>query len=298
MPEIVEVKKYVDYLKNIILDKKIIEINVLKGKYKKNLIKLGDCFEMINNNLPIVIVDIFSKGKFLCFILNVSGKKMYMFNTLGLKGGWIVKNNNLNNYIKIDENENNLYEINVEKDLPNIEFMIKDDNIDFSLYFYDSLSFGSIKFIDNENELIKKLKTIGPDVMDNNTTFEVFKKCLLKDKPNNCIIETLVNQKILSGIGNYLRSEIIWLSKINPFTKIKDLSDDDIEKIYNSTKMITWYKYDKKKGLELGYLHKEDIIFKYPNLIFFVYKRKHDIFNNLVIKEDFDKRYIYYVKHD
>ena len=136
MPEIVEVKKYVDYLKNIILDKKIIEINVLKGKYKKNLIKLGDCFEMINNNLPIVIVDIFSKGKFLCFILNVSGKKMYMFNTLGLKGGWIVKNNNLNNYIKIDENENNLYEINVEKDLPNIEFMIKDDNIDFSLYFY------------------------------------------------------------------------------------------------------------------------------------------------------------------
>ena len=33
MPEIVEVKKYVDYLKNIVLNKKIIEINVLKGKY-------------------------------------------------------------------------------------------------------------------------------------------------------------------------------------------------------------------------------------------------------------------------
>ena len=54
--------------------------------------------------------------------------------------------------------------------------------------------------------------------------------------------------------------------------------------------MITWYKYDINKGLELGYLNKEDIVFKYPDLNFFVYKRKYDVFNNLIIKEEFDNR--------
>ena len=36
MPEIVEVKKYVEFIKKYIINKKLIDINIINGRYKKH----------------------------------------------------------------------------------------------------------------------------------------------------------------------------------------------------------------------------------------------------------------------
>ena len=44
------------------------------------------------------------------------------------------------------------------------------------LFFVSELSQKIIKVIKNETELNKKLNTLGPDIMDNSTTYEIFKQ--------------------------------------------------------------------------------------------------------------------------
>ena len=112
-----------------------------------------------------------------------------------------------------------------------------------SMIYFDSLSFGTLKVINDIDELTNKLNSIGPDIMDKLTTYDVFVEQLLLDKNlNKKIGIVLMEQKIISGIGNgnYLRADILWLSRISPFRKIKDLSNLEIKKIYNNVKMLTW----------------------------------------------------------
>ena len=48
----------------------------------------------------------------------------------------------------------------------------------------------------------------------------------------------LSNQCIISGIGNYLRADILYYAKLNPFRTLRCLSDDNIKKLYKSINYI------------------------------------------------------------
>ena len=67
MPEVIEIRKYADFLNNKLRGTKLNKINVLKGRYKKH--KPFDLYEEISDNLPLTIIDVKTKGKFLYFIL-------------------------------------------------------------------------------------------------------------------------------------------------------------------------------------------------------------------------------------
>ena len=43
-----------------------------------------------------------------------------------------------------------------------------------------------------------------------------------------------MNQSYLSGIGNYLKSEILYQSKISPYRKLESLNENDIEILYKN----------------------------------------------------------------
>ena len=147
-------------------------------------------------------------------------------------------------------------------------------NVEFKLrgtkkivYYYDSLSFGTLKVIDNKADLEKKLNQIGPDIMDDSTTIHVFiNQITKKNNLNKYIGNVIMNQKVISGIGNYLRSDILWLSRISPFRKVKDLSNKELEIIYNNSRKLTWGEYDLKKGFKINHI-KDTNTFKDYDLI-------------------------------
>ena len=86
MPEVVEIRKYADFLKSKMKGKFINEINIKNGRYKKH--KPFALYNEISKNLPLKVIDIKTKGKFLYIILD---KSFYIFSTLGLSGGWVYK---------------------------------------------------------------------------------------------------------------------------------------------------------------------------------------------------------------
>ena len=157
-----------------------------------------------------------------------------------------------------------------------------------------------MKIVNNQEELDKKLSEIGPDIMNKETNLELFKNRIKNPKNYDKEIGlVLMDQKIISGIGNYLRSDILYISKIDPFRKIKNIKDVELETIYNNSKILTWGDYDKKKAIELKIINKNT---KFPsdyNRIFYIYNQEKDIYGNKVEKKELftgsQKRFIYYV---
>ena len=111
MPEVIEVRKFADILSENVIGKTITHINLLKGRYKK---KAFDGYTDLIKALPLKIEAIQTKGKFtyMTFVSdnvnndNVNNdtvsdnKKFYLFNTLGLSGGWTLKSDKKSNFAK------------------------------------------------------------------------------------------------------------------------------------------------------------------------------------------------------
>ena len=300
MPEIIEIRKYADFIRKNLMNKEIIDIKILNGRYKKH--KPFEKYYKFKKNLPLKLLDVKTKGKFLYMVFD---NNFYILSTLGLSGGWcyfsenknkILFSKNVDDYAKyLTDNKINNY---LDKSLKhlNIEFKTSDG----SLYYFDTLSFGTMKCITDDNELNNKLNKIGPDIMDQSTDLELF-KIQIKKKNNldKCIGLVMINQKIISGIGNYLRADILYLSKINPFRKIRKLNNDEIEILFNNCKILTWCNYDIKQAIRLNIYNKKIKLPSDYNRLFFIYNQSEDIYGNKVIKKELyegsQKRFIYYV---
>ena len=75
-------------------------------------------------------------------------------------------------------------------------------------------------------EMIEILNTLGPDALPYLGPFnraEFLRRLLeYKDEP---IGAALLNQRILAGLGNYLRAEILFHCKLNPWLSVSELSE-------------------------------------------------------------------------
>ena len=300
MPEINEVRKYANFIRKKLKNKKIIDINILNGRYKKN--GPFENYKKLKNNIPLKLIDVKTKGKLLYLIFD---NNLYLINRLGLVGGWCFLKNKSNNYDHTDiykyylkYGDKKMMETYNKNSLKHLNFEIITNK--GTLYYYDMLSYGTLKCIDNDDELNKILNKIGPDIMDENTTLEIFRNQILKKNNLDKLIgNVIVNQKIISGLGNYLRADILWLSKINPFRKIKKLSDNEIKDIYNNSKILTWGVYDKDFAIKLKIVKKNTKLPSDYERLFYIYMQEEDIYGNKVVKKELydgsQKRFISYV---
>jgi formamidopyrimidine-DNA glycosylase len=92
-----------------------------------------------------------------------------------------------------------------------------------------------MKIVDADN--LKKIKNnYGIEPLTSNFKFSEFKKVFFKKKIN--VKALLLNQKLLSGIGNIYADEILFDANINPKMAAGKLLIKQIEAIYRSVKKI------------------------------------------------------------
>ena len=100
------------------------------------------------------------------------------------------------------------------------------------LFFVDPRHFGTIKFTSDPKEHAAKLRSLGPDVLeDPPLTPELFAERILM-KPHRTISEALMDQRCVSGIGNYLKAECLYRSGISPIRVVVHLEPAEIEKLW------------------------------------------------------------------
>lgn len=99
------------------------------------------------------------------------------------------------------------------------------------------------------------LSKLGPDLLKDVTVEQIVERCKSDDFKRKMFASLLLDQTFLSGVGNYLRSEILFDARINPSSKPKELSDEKLKKFAKSAITITLRSYETK-----GITVSEDIL--------------------------------------
>lgn len=106
------------------------------------------------------------------------------------------------------------------------------------LFFNDQRKFGWMKLIPTiEIGNIDFFKTVGPEPLSKDFTFNIFKKQLLTRKSSG-IKAVLLDQKVIAGIGNIYADESLFASGIHPLSKVFELNDKQLCSLYNNIRSI------------------------------------------------------------
>lgn len=114
------------------------------------------------------------------------------------------------------------------------------------LAFCDTRKFGKIAI--EKTSLIKEskhLSHLGPEPLEKSFTALKLKERLLKKKTGK-IKSVLLDQSVVSGVGNIYSDELLWLAGINPKRKISEIKKDEFPKIYKAMVSVL------KKGIDFG----------------------------------------------
>ena len=255
MPEGPEVTIISENLNQILKNSQIVEILLSNtGRYRE---KAPDNFIFFQENLPLKIKNVSNKGKLIYFQFE---KNISMVNTLGMSGIW--RRTNMKHMV--------------------LEFKFLKNGEKKSLFFIDQRHFGTVKFFKNQAELNSKLSTIGPDMLnDKDMKFDKFlQRMRSKNKWN--ITKALMDQKVISGVGNYLKSEALYHSKTSPFKKVEELSDEEMKNLYKSIRLKIVSSYNTG-GVSVRHFTDVDDKMGQYQFKFEVYGRKRDPFGNKVI---------------
>ena len=188
---------------------------------------------------------------------------------------------------------------------------IKHNNVTFKfsngleMSFNDYRNFGNIIFCSKEN-LEKKLDSFGPDILKipsndekNKQTIglDKFKYKLGRKRSDTLIASALLDQKVAAGCGNYIRAEALYLSKINPFTEVSNLSDDKIKKLWIVLRQLAFNYFNRKIGEKLGIIDGKYKFAQDFGKYFLVYQQD-EIDGKKILKKKLNGRTIHYVQNN
>ncbi len=204
MPELPEVETVKNTLKRQVVGKKIMSVDVLYNIIDKPDL---DTFKKLVKNQTII--DIKRRGKFLMFELN----DYYLLSHLRMEGKYFIDGS-------ITPHDHVIFHFN-----------------NGILKYNDTRKFGRMYLIEKDKVYIEKpLCDLGLEPWDSNLTSNY-----LLDKLKNKrlpIKSILLDQSIITGIGNIYADEILFKSMINPLKKGNEISVNDSNNIIKYTRDI------------------------------------------------------------
>ena len=232
-------------------NKTLRSIEIVKGKYKKktprNLIEF-------QKDLPLRLLDVIKKGKVIFLFFEKGWTVIVKFGMTG----WLSTEENEREEEKEEEREE-------EKEKPNVIFDLDGKK----LFYTDIRQFGSLTFTKDPVYVLNELSKLAPDILDDKIKFKDIQDRIGSTKS---IDVQLMDQKLVfSGIGNIIKSEILYDAKIDPRRKGNELSLDEWKKIFQSAKKIS------KRVLNNIENGKEDF-----NGVIYVYNKEKDKNQNKV----------------
>jgi endonuclease-8 len=100
----------------------------------------------------------------------------------------------------------------------------------------------------NPFEIVENLRTLGTDILPypDEKPFDapVFLQNLLTpEQSQRTIGAALLDRQIVAGIGNYLRAEILFDCRLDPWRKIADLTAEELERLIHSIPLMAQRAY-------------------------------------------------------
>ena len=231
MPELPEVEVVKKSLKKRINKLKFTNVSIINKKLRyeidKRYIKkiIGHNINNIQRRSKYIILNL-DNGESIIFHLGMTGKL-----TIIDEKKKIIKTSFYYDQDKLDEKHNHV-----------IFFM----NRGVKLIYNDVRKFGYIKIIKtNKINQSNHFSKLGPEPFAKSFNIEYFKK-IKKKRQNIKIKDLLMDQKFIAGLGNIYVNEILFLSKINPKKKVRNLRKKDMVNIIKFSRSVL------KKAIKFG----------------------------------------------
>lgn len=166
------------------------------------------------------ILDSNSKGKLFWLVVSSTDnkKKYYMHIHYGLTG-WLMFEKP-EKYIKFEFSLKN----------------IKTNEIT-NLYMEDKRRFSKI-VIWNEKQHLKIISKLGIDIFSSDFTFDNFKSIITSK--DTMVAPLLLKQEIFCGIGNYIKNEVMYMTKLNAKIKTSKLNEEQIKLLYSNVLFVSY----------------------------------------------------------
>ncbi len=249
MPELPEVHTTVQGLKKAIQGLFFEEIwsdMWSNSSLAKNTIKDKTYFSYFSKNaLKSKVLDVRRRAKYIAIDLdNNFTIVIHMKMTGHLMCGEYVKNEMYNgkewSWIPKNTNKKGLFDT-YNRHI-HVVFSISNGK---QLVFCDSRKFGTITIEKTSSLETSRFSHLGPEPLEPSFTTQTLTKQLQKS-PARAIKTVLMDQSIVSGIGNIYSDEILHEAHILPHRKPSSLQIKEIQNIYTSIKTLL------KKGIDFG----------------------------------------------
>lgn len=209
MPEGPEVKRIAEALSKL-EGKTITKGLVVSGRYLRGAIHGLD--SIVGMRLDRVAV----KGKLITFYLR-GGEPRAILSTLGMSGWWTV----------FDKQEP-AFDAHRR-----IEIEFDDGTV---AAFFDPRNFGTFKVVSHA-EAKRKQAELGPDILTPEKLWDMaavpeFITRAKRFSKDQTVAEALLDQRICSGCGNYIRADAMYLARLSPHRRMSELSEVELRKIW------------------------------------------------------------------
>jgi len=228
-------------------------------------------FEDLNNECPVKIKKVSCKGKYIWFELANKGKINFLGFRLGLVGKLQISSS-----LEYVNRNATFYFVGLTGSL--IQKRSKK-----YLIFADYRNFGDICPTSYEVHQMY-INKIGSDLRT--IKFDGFQKAMDVRKGQNMpIAHVLLMQDLVSGIGNYMRAEALYMAKISPYRKKSELTSAEWKRLFTALKKV--YKWA---------ISEQITEVNYNKTNFKVYGKRKDPHGNIVTREEIKGRSMYWVK--
>ncbi|HBB56668.1 TPA: hypothetical protein DEW47_01370 [Patescibacteria group bacterium] len=231
MPELPEVQTTIDGMNKLLLKLKISNV----WTDTESLFRKGDFKDFRRQVKDKTILSVERKGKNI--LINLSENKTILahLKMTGhlMYGSWIIKNG------KAFAEESGPISNDPYNRFVHVVFTLSDGK---QLALSDTRKFAKLLVWETGKlDELEDIKNIGMDPFDKNFTYKKFVEIIKNKTARSSSLKIkllLLDQSLVAGIGNIYADEILWQAGIHPAKEISKLSDQEIKKIYTTTKPI------------------------------------------------------------
>ena len=143
-------------------------------------------------------------------------------------------------------------------ELPDRSTRVQIDFVDGSrLFFNDQRKFGWVKLLPtDEVKDLPFMQKVGPEPLDPQTRAEDFIQ-RIRRRQNSMIKPAFLDQAVIAGVGNIYADEALWAAQIHPQTRVKNVSDQQLNTLFNELRQILQLSIDQGGSTDKNYVDAE-----------------------------------------
>ena len=143
-------------------------------------------------------------------------------------------------------------------ELPDRSTRVQIDFMDRSrLFFNDQRKFGWVKLLPtDEVKNLPFMQKVGPEPLDPQTHAEDFIQ-RIRRRQNSMIKPAFLDQAVIAGVGNIYADEALWAAHIHPQTRVRNVSDQQLNTLFNELRQILQLSIDQGGSTDKNYVDAE-----------------------------------------